>query len=303
MEIHLDLASQERFSGFADLYDANRPAPPEALGPLLACYANVKRPVVVDVGSGTGLSSRWAASWGASVKGVEPNREMRSVAESRPVAGVEYVDGLGSETGLGSSVADVVTVVQAMHWMDPAPTLAEVARILRPGGLLAVIDADWPPVAGVAAAEAAWRVLHRRIQVLEARVAAGEDGERLRRPVPDDDPVLADDDLADPHRNRVMPGGLRSWSKSGHLDRMNRSRHFCYTREIALSEPVEGGVERFCALMYSQGSFQGLSRRGLIDDEIGATEFERQVRAAFAKAALFAGLSFTWRVRIGVMPS
>jgi hypothetical protein len=97
-----------------------------------------------------------------------------------------------------------------------------------------------------------------------------------------------------------MPGGLRSWSKSGHLDRMNRSGHFRYTREIALSEPVAGGVDRFCALMYSQGSYQGLRRRGLSDDEIGVAEFERKVRSSFAAARSFAGLSFMWRVRIGV---
>lgn len=35
VEMRLDLASQERFRGFVDLYDANRAAPPEALGPLL----------------------------------------------------------------------------------------------------------------------------------------------------------------------------------------------------------------------------------------------------------------------------
>ncbi len=300
VEMGLDRASQERFSGFADLYDANRPSPPAALGLLLASYANVRGPAVVDIGSGTGLSSRWAATWAASVIGVEPNAEMRTVAESHPVPGVEYRVGVGHDTGLGSAVADVVTMVQAMHWMDPDPTLAEVARILRPRGVVAVIDADWPPVSGVAAAEEAWRVLHRRIRVLEARAAAGEGGERLRRPITDDDPLLADDDLADPHRNRVMPDGLRSWSKSRHLDRMNRSGHFSYTRDIALWAPVEGSVERFCALMYSQGSYQGLRRRGLSDEEIGAADFERQVRAGFAAARALAGLSFTWRVRIGV---
>jgi SAM-dependent methyltransferase len=296
----LDPASQERFSGFAGLYDANRPSPPAALGPLLACYANAQSPVVVDIGSGTGLSSRWAATWAASVNGVEPNAEMRTVAESRPVPGVEYVAGLGHETGLDSTSADVVTVVQAMHWMDPDPTLTEVARILRPGGVLAVIDADWPPVSGVVHAEEAWQALHRRIRVLEARVASGEDGEWLRRPLADDDLVRLDDDLTDPHRNRVMPAGLRSWSKSRHLDRMKLSGCFSYTREIALSEPVEGGVERFCALMYSQGSYQGLRRRGLSDDEIGAAEFDRQVRAGFAAVRVLPALSFTWRVRIGV---
>lgn len=303
MELGLNPAGLDRFSGFAELYDANRPSPPAALGPLIASYANVARPVVVDIGSGTGLSSRWAATWAASVRGVEPNDEMRAVARSRPVPGVEYIAGVGHDTGLEPAGADVVTAVQSMHWMDPDPTLAELARILRPGGVLAVIDADWPPVSGVAAAEDAWRRLHRRIRVLEGRLAAGESGERLHRQVSDDDPLLERDDLADPHRDRVMPGGLRSWSKSEHLDRMNRSGHFVYTREIALSESVEGGVERFCALMCSQGSYQGLRRRGLSDDEIGAVDFERRVRAGFAAASCFAGLIFTWRVRIGVKPS
>lgn len=157
MEVGLDPASLQRFSGFAGLYDTNRPSPPAALGPLLASYANVERPVVVDIGSGTGLSSRWASTWAVSVRGVEPNDEMRAVAESHPVPGVEYVAGVGHDTGLETASADVVTAVQSMHWMDPDPTLAELARILRPGGVLAVIDADWPPVSGVAAAEDAWR--------------------------------------------------------------------------------------------------------------------------------------------------
>ena len=69
-----------RFSGFADLYDANRPSAPARLGPLLARYAGVDRPVVVDLGCGTGLSSRWAAGWADRVIGIEPNDDMRAVA-------------------------------------------------------------------------------------------------------------------------------------------------------------------------------------------------------------------------------
>lgn len=289
----LERASEERFSGFADLYDASRPMPPAALGPLLASYAKAPAPMVVDIGSGTGLSTRWAATWAKLVIGVEPNAEMRHVAELQPVAGVEYMDGVGSDTGLVSSIADVVTVVQAMHWMDPTPTLDETARILRAGGILAVIDADWPPVSGLASAERAWQVLHRRIRVLESRVAAGEDGDELRRPI-------TKGDLGDVSQQRGLPSGLRSWSKSGHLDRMNQSGLFSYTREFALSGPIDGGADRFCSLMYSQGSYQGLRRLGLTDLEIGTADFERDVKAGFAGASLRAGLSLTWRVRIGV---
>jgi SAM-dependent methyltransferase len=315
--VTIDPAGLDRFSGFADLYDANRPSPPGPLGPLLAGYANCPRPVVVDLGSGTGLSSRWAASWAASVTAIEPNDEMRAVAKSRPVAGVEYRAGRAEQTGLPDACADVALAVQAMHWMEPQATLAEVGRILRPGGVLAVVDADWPPVVGVARAERAWAELHKRIRVLEARVARGETADQLRRPITPDDPTLTDDDLVDPHRNRVMPGGLRSWSKSEHLQRMASSGRFSYTREVVLSEAVPseavpseaapgevvgGAAERFKRLLYSQGSYQGLLKAGLSDEEIGAREFAHEVDAGFAETAGAPALSFCWRARIGITP-
>ena len=296
-------ASRSRFSGFAGHYDANRPSPPARLGPLLAAYANTATPAVVDIGSGTGLSTRWAALWASSVIGIEPNDDMREVAQSRPAPGIEYRASLAQRTGLASASADVVTVVQAMHWMEPTSTLAEVARILRPGGVLAVVDADWPPVSGIVRAEQAWAELHARIRVLEARLAAGEEEDLLRRPIGADDPALVHEDLADPHRHRVMPAGLQSWSKSEHLERMNASGHFAFTREIVLSEVVDGGAERFVALMYSQGSYQGLLKAGLSPSEIGATRFEEEVAAGFAGAAALPGLSFSWRARVGVTPA
>jgi SAM-dependent methyltransferase len=252
----------ERFSGFADLYDAHRPVPPDALGPLLARYAGVARPAVVDLGSGTGLSSRWASGWAGAVVGIEANDDMRAVAEARPAAGVSYRSAVADATGLEDGWADVVLAVQAMHWMEPNVTLAEVARILRPRGVFAIIDADWPAVTGCVGAERAWATLHRRIRVLEARVSRGEAGDDLRRPIADDDPDLGDDDLADPHRNRAMPAGVRSWSKSDHLRRLVSSGSFGFTREVLFDQPADGEADRFVALMRSQGSYQGLRAMG-----------------------------------------
>jgi SAM-dependent methyltransferase len=295
--------NMDRFSGFADLYDANRPSAPPELGPLLASYAGVVRPQVVDLGSGTGLSSRWAADWAASVIGIEPNPDMRAQSQSRPVEGVTYRDGTSSDTGLPAASADVVLAVQAMHWMEPVSTLAEVTRVLRPGGVFAAIDADWPPVSGVTAAEVAWQRLHRRIRVFEARAARGETADALRRPIDADDPSLADDDMADPHRNRAMPGGVVSWSKSQHLERIERSGRFAFAREVMMHQTVGGGVDRFIALLHSQGSYQGLLRLGLDDDELGVTAFEADVRDAYSHAAAAApSLAFSWRIRLGVLP-
>ena len=295
-------ANLDRFSGFADLYDANRPTPPHGLGRLLAAYAGVAAPRVVDLGSGTGLSSRWAASWASDVTGVEPNADMRAQAAARPVPNVEYRDGTSSDTGLAPASADVVLAVQAMHWMEPVSTLREVARLLRPGGVFAALDADWPPVTGLVEAEMAWQVFHRRVRVFEARVARGAEGEALRAPIDDDDPALVDEDLRDPHRNRTLPGGVQSWSKAQHLDRIRQSRLFSFCREVVFDQPSGGGADRLIDLMRSQGSYQALRRRGLDDDELGATEFEREVRSAWgrADASLLPELSFSWRVRLGV---
>ena len=182
----------DRFSGFADLYDANRPSPPRALGPLLASYANVP----ASSGGRSRQRHRIVVALGGELGGFgDRHRAERRHAIDRRVpshTGVTYVRGVSHRTGLGDRVADVVLAVQAMHWMEPEPTLAEVARILRPGGVFAIADADWPPVVG-----------RRREQSRRGRrctagsacsrrgAARGETGDELRRPIADDDPALA----------------------------------------------------------------------------------------------------------------
>lgn len=289
-------ANLDRFTGFADLYDNVRPAPPAKLGRLLAAYAGVPRPQVVDLGSGSGLSTRWAAAWAASVVGIEPNADMRAAADSRPAPGVTVKDAVAHATGLPDRSADVVVAVQALHWMDPEPTLAEVARILRPGGVLAAIDADWPPVAGNARAEGAWVAIDRRFRVLEERLTAGEDP---RAPIDESALQLGTQDGGGGQRSRGP--GVQSWDKSGHLQRMRQSGHFAYVREVAVDEVVEGGAERFAALLRSHGTYQMLSRAGLSDEELGVTQFDADVRGAYAAASVPYGLGFTWRARLAVL--
>ena len=137
----------ERFEGYADLYDDHRPQPPAVLVNLLTQLAEVERPaLVVDLGSGSGPSTRLWAERADQVVGIEPGEDMRRVAAARTSApNVHYQAGYGHATGLPDGGADIVTASQALHWMDPEPTFAEVARILRPGGIFAAVDCDWPP--------------------------------------------------------------------------------------------------------------------------------------------------------------
>ena len=136
---HEDPNSVERFTGLADVYAKNRPGyPPAALDFILAHCGLGDQAVLVDVGCGTGISSRLFARRGLRVIGVEPNDEMRRQAEAEAlppeVPAPSYRAGRGEATGLPDACADAVLAAQAFHWFDAPAALCEFHRILKPGG-------------------------------------------------------------------------------------------------------------------------------------------------------------------------
>jgi len=93
---------------------------------------------VVDLGAGTGKFTRLLALTGAGVIAVEPVRAMRErLAELLP--GVAVSAGTAEATGLPAACADAVVAAQSWHWFDAERALAEVERVLRPGGSLALV--------------------------------------------------------------------------------------------------------------------------------------------------------------------
>lgn len=136
----------ERFKGFCFDYDKFRPVPPVDLMELAFGWTLKKElDLVVDLGCGTGLSTRPWASFASQVIGVDPSRDMLDSA----VAGtghknVRYVLGFGHDTGLVDASADIVTCSSAVHWMEPTSTRAEVLRILKPGGVFMVYGHYFP---------------------------------------------------------------------------------------------------------------------------------------------------------------
>jgi SAM-dependent methyltransferase len=96
---------------------------------------------VVDVGSGTGSHVRELASVGAQAVGVEPDAGMRSVAAGR---GGTFVAGSVYALPFADASVDVVTCERVFQHLSSPPSAAEeIARVLRPGGRVAVTDTDW----------------------------------------------------------------------------------------------------------------------------------------------------------------
>ncbi len=130
-------ATHSVFDSAASEYDAARPAYPAAVFDELAKHAGpLAGKVVVDCGAGTGISSRQLAERGAVVISLDIGEQMlrRALARS-PGSACLLAD--GNRMPIRSASADLVTFAQSWHWFDPRIAPAEVARVLKPGGLWA----------------------------------------------------------------------------------------------------------------------------------------------------------------------
>lgn len=121
------------FARSAAAYARGRPDyPDEAVDRLVFALPGSD---VVDLAAGTGKLTRSLCARGCDVVAVEPVAEMRAAIQ----APARAVDGTAEATGLPGASADGVTVAQAFHWFDGPRALAEIHRVLRPGGVLALI--------------------------------------------------------------------------------------------------------------------------------------------------------------------
>lgn len=122
-----DLAAEE--------YERTRPDYPSAVLELLPVAAEA---TVLDLGAGTGKLTRVLARRYAHVIAVEPLDGMRGILE-RVVPDVEALPGSAERIPLGDASVDAVFAAQAFHWFDHDRAIPEIARVLRPGGVLALV--------------------------------------------------------------------------------------------------------------------------------------------------------------------
>ncbi|MFJ4785344.1 class I SAM-dependent methyltransferase [Streptomyces sp. NPDC088794] len=138
------------FNAAAAQYAANRPSYPPALFDAIEELAN--RPLegarVVDVGAGTGIATALLHGRGAEVVAVEPGEGMAAqFRHTNP--GIPIVRGNGNHLPLADASADLITYAQAWHWTEPARSVPEALRVLRPGGALTLwwntsaLDVPW----------------------------------------------------------------------------------------------------------------------------------------------------------------
>ncbi len=122
-----DLAAEE--------YEATRPSYPDEVLDLLPVASDA---TVLDLGAGTGKLTRVLARRYERVIAVEPLDGMRGILQ-RVVPQVEALPGSAERIPLDDASVDAVFAAQAFHWFNHAKALPEIGRVLRTGGVLAVV--------------------------------------------------------------------------------------------------------------------------------------------------------------------
>jgi SAM-dependent methyltransferase len=125
----------DHFSAVADAYAAARPTYPPSLFDHLAAQAP-SRAQAWDCAAGNGQATLPLAERFERVTATDASAAQLSKAPAHPR--ISYRVSSAQESGLPGRSVDLVTVAQALHWLDLAPFYQEVSRVLAPGGVLAV---------------------------------------------------------------------------------------------------------------------------------------------------------------------
>ncbi len=125
----------DHFASVSGGYAAFRPTYPPALFTWLAAVVPSRRRAW-DCATGTGQSARALADHFQEVIATDASASQLAAAQPHPRVDYRLAPAEGS--GLETASCDLVTVAQALHWFDQPRFFAEVERVLRPGGVLAV---------------------------------------------------------------------------------------------------------------------------------------------------------------------
>ncbi len=127
------------FDRAADAYEAGRATYPAAAVEAILSFAGAgPGRTLLELGAGTGKLTGALVASGAHVLALEPVAGMRDVL-ARNVPGAEVLDAVAEAVPVARGSVDAVVAAQAFHWFDAEGAAAEVARVLRPGGAVALV--------------------------------------------------------------------------------------------------------------------------------------------------------------------
>ena len=258
----------DRFTGneYVNIYDKYRPSPPvEILQQALNYLGKSKAKRVLDLGCGTGISTKVWRNFAEEIIGIEPSKEMIEVAERKSENDqIKYLVGYSNDIPLSSNSVDIVSCSQSFHWMEPNYTLKEIDRVLRDSGILIIYDVIWPPSVNY-----------------EFEKAYNELFDNIRRITEELNEVIA-------HR----------WDKKKHFENIRISGSFDFLKEAFFHKTEKFTKNQFIGIALSQGGLEALLKRGFSKQEIGITTFLNNINES--KSPSYQEMTYNYRVIYGI---
>jgi len=135
MEDSLRMRRAKTFGGIADVYDRTRPGYPDE---AVRWMAGTTPGRVLELGAGTGKLTASLLAHGHTVVATDPEPQMLRPLRKRLKAAFAAA-ATAERIPLASSSVDTVVAAQCFHWFTTDQALPEIARVLRPGGTLALV--------------------------------------------------------------------------------------------------------------------------------------------------------------------
>ncbi len=249
-----------RFDGFSDIYESSRPTLPRQMFEILKKYKSSIE-TIVDIGCGTGLSTKVCEEFADRVIGIDPSEDMLKQAKRKENDKIKFIQGYGENTTLSDSVADIVICAQSFHWMKKDETLNEVYRILKPNGVFVIIDANYPPI------------INKELEKLYFSIVR-----KAKKQEAFEEKILV--------------------NKEKHIDSIKNSNLFDYAREIFFSKTELYDKERFKNFILSQSTVQKCIKGnyGILKEDL--ENLDDRLESVFKGTSLEA--IFSYEMRIGI---
>lgn len=265
-----DNNQNERFTGFCYAYDKYRPNPPDAIFNLAKKLCKNSYPeLVLDLGCGTGLSTRPWGKLAQKVLGIDPSEDMLKIAEdSNQMENVLFLYGTGEEIPVENNSANIITCSSSVHWMQPYSLMQEINRTLKQEGVFIVYGHYYPVYAelhNLTRMHEKWRA---NLNMLEYEVE-----KQVHQP----------------------------YSLSYSLSEFDKSGVFSYTRKLFLHSEQFWNTQQILGFMEAHAGVPFLRSRGYDDEKLLFLEFKKEL-SQFPEDFSFTTY-FTYSVYFGIKKS
>lgn len=122
----------------SDVYNKSRPSYPVDLFIFLKNLFKKDRPLCLDIGCGTGISSRQLLDYGFEVIGIDSSLSMLEIAIKHSSKSISFINCYAEKIGINQNMVDLITAGQSFHWFEKKAAILEFYRILNSEGYLGI---------------------------------------------------------------------------------------------------------------------------------------------------------------------